>query len=107
MKLVNRLVPIVLGLFCMSASAFDTRTHGAMTAAAASKSRLGLSPAFSPLLNSLGLVDYDFALESRYIDIAPQMTTRFASRFEGSIMDRMRQPATGLNIPEAYTITHK
>ncbi len=105
MKHTNRLAPILLGIFCMSASAFDTRTHAAMTAAAASKSRLGLSPSLRPLLSSLGLFDYDFALESRYIDIAPQMTTRFASRFEGSVLDEMRKPATGLNIPEAYTIT--
>ena len=41
-------------------SAFETSTHAAMTAAAAGKSRLGLSPTSSALIGTLGLRDYNF-----------------------------------------------
>ena len=99
---------LMFGVGCLSytsASAFDTRTHAVMTTAAAAKSVLGISPSAKSLISNLGLVDFDFALESRYIDIAPQLTTRFASRFEGGIMEELRDPRAGLSIPKAYTIT--
>lgn len=87
--------------------AFDTATHAAMTAAAAGKSRIGLSPTFSAQTQSLGLRDSAFALGDKYIDIGPQLTTRLGSGFEGKIIDSViKANRDGLiTIPEPYTLT--
>lgn len=105
MKLIRTVLLALLASANLCATAFDTRTHAAMTAAAATKSKLGISPSVRPLISNLGLHDFDLALESRYIDIAPQLTIRFASRFEGVIMKEVRESEGKAKIPDAYTIT--
>ena len=88
-----------------NAAAFETSTHAAMTAAAAGMFHLGISPTSSPLIGTLGLLDYDFVIGDKYIDIAPQLVTRIGSGFEDDILEKVRRPNGVGQIPDAYTLT--
>ena len=90
MKAIWKIVLVVIIGSSETVAAFDTSTHSAMTAAAAGKSRLGISPTISVQAQSLGLRDYDFVLDDKYIDIGPQVVTRIGSGFEDDILRKIR-----------------
>ena len=105
MKAIWKFVLVVIIGSSETVAAFDTSTHAAMTAAAAGKSRLGISPTFSAQIRVLGLRDYNFVFGDKYIDIGPQLVTRIGSGFEDGIIDSVqRQNGIG-QIPNAYTLT--
>lgn len=104
---------------CMSqlanqvALAFDTRTHGAMSAESITRSILSGDLNSSAKAKSLGLVDYPSGVVGRYptfgkryVDIGPEVNRRTANEFqmEGRIIDELRNPSTQLTIPETFSI---
>lgn len=84
MKTVYRFLLAMIVGASGNVSAFDTSTHAAMAAAAAGKSRLGISPSFTTLMRVLGLRDYNYVFGYKYIDIGPQLVTRSGSGFEAN-----------------------
>ena len=67
------------------ANSFDRLTHAAMTSEVVAQSKvLGRDPNQSPLLKSLGLLDYDLAYGSRYVDIASTSWKRDGQAIEGA-----------------------
>lgn len=95
---MNILALALIAVVSKSVAAFDTSTHAAMTAAAAGKSQLGLSPSSSPLLRSLGVRDGIVAFDAYYIDIGPQLETRVGRRFENDIMSIARTHSRGSSL---------
>ena len=70
-KTIMKIAEKIALLFCIAIAentfAFDTSTHAAMTAAAAGKSKLGISPSSTPLLGKLGLRDNNFILTGKWV----------------------------------------
>jgi hypothetical protein len=90
--------------------AFETTTHAAMTSEALAKSQFSRVPSSSEVLRRLGLLDYDLAFGSSYIDIGSTATKRDGFRetdkfaLEALVIDRLTRSSTGLIIPDSFTL---
>ena len=96
---------------CWPSTGFELPTHAAITSAGVAQSKLTSMPSNSALLSSLGLVDHPNLpgspyppLGERYIDIGPSLVTRFGLGIERAVVTALRRPATGLTIPEEFSI---
>jgi hypothetical protein len=85
------------------ARAYDISTHALLTSDAVKSSSIGHYAA-TPLLSSLGLVDYDEALGKRYFDLGSARVTRTAHRFEKDIIDSVRIAQISHQVPGELSV---
>ncbi len=103
MKLRIALSAIAIGTFISPTFAFDIHTHAAMSAEAMAQSKFSRSPNTSALLLQLGLRDANGVFGNRYVGFGSPLISRFATDYEGKVMESMRIPFPAF--PGTQTIT--
>ena len=104
MKKIFKVITIFLLTVPISALAYDTTTHAAMTAEALTQSLITATPNTSPIFKKLGLFDRDYALGSYYMDIG-SLVKRNTTPFERDIMrDVTNANSANLIVPTAESI---
>ncbi len=96
------MVVLIATTLSTSASAFDIRTHAAMTSEAIKQSKITGSPNTGNILKKLGLYNKDDVFKERYIDIGASLTSRVGTKYENDVIDKVRNAIT--DIPNPYSI---
>lgn len=89
---------IAASTVCRLALAFETPTHAAMTHHAFEQSALS----GADLQSRLGLVDYDMAVGSRYLDMGSSVIARESQTYDVAVLTQLRDV---LAIPADFTIS--
>lgn len=98
MKPTVAIAGILAAASCQSVLCFETPTHAAMTNRAFEQSMLS----GAELQSRLGIVDYDLAMGSRYLDMGPSVVLRNSQVYDASVLSDLRAVLT---IPADFTIS--
>ena len=104
MRIISALALLTFGGYVGTVLSFDIHTHTAMTAKAIEQSQLGSTPNASLIIARLGLRDSDGVFSNRYVGFGQPLRSRFATTWEGGVMNLTRKSDTSLAIPPNQSI---